>query len=173
MPWLYEVAEQWLLRRCAHVFSVRQSAVIGTHDLPSARGAILFHPDMGRNQTFFILRVRAKNAVALRSALSESLNLPVCKIIISVGRLDRQKDPLFLLDSMGVALKTRSDPFLILVGDGTLRDQVETKMRSPELLVGVFVLLSDRCPRSAPLRISGFVRVLVGVRNADDVCSRR
>jgi glycosyltransferase involved in cell wall biosynthesis len=147
-PWLYELTEQWLLPRCAHVFSVSQSAVMryrATHSALAERFS--FIPTWVETDIFHPARTHEER-IALRTRVSKSLDLPACEIITSVGRLDRQKDPLFLLDSMRVALRSRPDLFLILVGDGTLRPQVEARLRLPEL--------------------SGRVRLL-GVQSAADI----
>jgi glycosyltransferase involved in cell wall biosynthesis len=133
-PWLYELAERWLLPRCAHVFSVSQSAVVRYRSVhPNLAERFSFIPTWVEQDVFRPVRTHEERS-ALRGRIAESLNLPAdCRIITSVGRLDRQKDPLLLLESVRIALATRPDLFLVLVGDGILRRQLEAEIRSRAL----------------------------------------
>jgi len=51
-----------------------------------------------------------------------------------VGRLDEQKNPLFMLRVMQKVFKKRSNAVLVVIGDGRLRDQVDSRVR--ELGIG-------------------------------------
>jgi glycosyltransferase involved in cell wall biosynthesis len=48
--------------------------------------------------------------------------------IVSVGRLDRQKSPGFLIDSFAHVLQHHPDTLLLLVGDGELRQELEDQV---------------------------------------------
>lgn len=55
------------------------------------------------------------------------------RCLISVGRLDPQKDPLTLLDSFAGIASTISDLHLLYVGDGPLRAELEAQVRTLQL----------------------------------------
>ena len=48
--------------------------------------------------------------------------------IVSVGRLDRQKSPNFLIDAFAQVLQHHPDTLLLLVGDGELRQELEAQV---------------------------------------------
>ena len=48
--------------------------------------------------------------------------------IVSVGRLDRQKSPNFLIDAFAQVLQYHLDTLLLLVGDGELRQELEAQV---------------------------------------------
>jgi len=48
--------------------------------------------------------------------------------IVSVGRLDRQKSPNFLIDAFAQVLQRHPDTLLLLVGDGELRQELEAQV---------------------------------------------
>jgi glycosyltransferase involved in cell wall biosynthesis len=48
--------------------------------------------------------------------------------IVSVGRLDRQKSPGFLIDSFAQVLQHHPDTLLLLVGEGELRQELEAQV---------------------------------------------
>lgn len=151
-PWLYDLAEQWLLPRCTHIFSVSQSAVVRYRaSYPKLADRFSFLPTWVDTDVFRPARTPEERR-SLRERLSESLNLPAAsKVITSVGRLDLQKDPLFLLESVGIALKTRPDLCLLLVGDGILRRELETKIRAQDLSDRIRLLGAKSAPEIADL----------------------
>jgi glycosyltransferase involved in cell wall biosynthesis len=51
------------------------------------------------------------------------------EVLLAVGRLDPQKDPLLLIDSVGRIATARPKLHLLFVGDGPLRGQIEAQAR--------------------------------------------
>ena len=59
-----------------------------------------------------------------------ALGIPEQAFVLgSVGRLDPEKNSEFLLDVLAAVLKRRDDAYLLLVGEGPLRERLETKAR--------------------------------------------
>ncbi|MEM7284471.1 MAG: glycosyltransferase [Pseudomonadota bacterium] len=55
------------------------------------------------------------------------------KVILSVGRLDHQKDPLLLLKAFAALRQKRPDTGLVFIGEGVLRPDVEAVVREQSL----------------------------------------
>lgn len=125
-PWLYELIEGRLLAHATHVFTVRRSAVerYGTM-YPGLASRISFLPTWF-DSTIFVPPADLQERSAVRAALRSDLDLPeTCRLLVSVGRLDRQKDPLLLLRAFAKVAATATDVHLLLIGDGVLRAQLE------------------------------------------------
>ncbi len=72
------------------------------------------------------LEVFAPASTAAREELCASLGLPAgTRLIGSVGRLNRAKDPITLVRSFARLRKRLPDVALVLIGDGALREDVE------------------------------------------------
>jgi len=125
-PWLYERMERSLLAVVNHAFCVRQSAVDRYRStypaiadrfsfLPTWMDAALFRPPLDDS-----LR---------RKLITEHGINPSARLLISIGRLDKQKDPLLLMNALAIAAAARPDIHLLLVGDGILRQPVEDRVK--------------------------------------------
>lgn len=89
----------------------------------------------GKNTKFHII----KNAVDLkryaysrtvRDEKREQLGIEKTTLVIgAVGRLNRQKNPLFLIEVLEDILNSRKDCRLLLIGDGELREEIEKRAR--------------------------------------------
>jgi glycosyltransferase involved in cell wall biosynthesis len=125
-PWLYEAIEGRLLANARHVFTVRRSAVERYGAMyPALASRISFLPTWF-DSTIFVPPVDLQERSALRAALRSELGLPeTSRLLVSVGRLDRQKDPLLLLQAFAEVAAAAADVHLLLIGDGVLRMQVE------------------------------------------------
>lgn len=67
------------------------------------------------------------------------------KIVVGhVGRFDPQKNPLFLLDIFAELVKKNKDYFLVMVGDGILRENIENKISELNIEKNVLLLGSRR-----------------------------
>ena len=144
-PWLYEHIEDWLIRRADRVFCVRQTAISRYQaTYPSLADRFTFIPTWVDSGLFYSLsnaeRQKLRENITRRSGISTS-----AQILVSVGRLDRQKDPLLLLESFEIALESQPNLHLVLVGDGILRPQVEERCRS-EKLAGKVSMFGARPP---------------------------
>jgi glycosyltransferase involved in cell wall biosynthesis len=131
-PWLYERIEHSLFSRVDHIFSVRQSAVLRYEKIypdlknrfsfiPTWVDASTFHPPTNSDD-------RASSRAELRAALG--LTVPETRILTYVGRLDKQKDPLLLLNGFQEALNRLRDLHLVIIGDGVLRQSAEAACRT-------------------------------------------
>lgn len=144
-PRLYENIERWLFRSADRVFCVRRSAIERyKRDHPGIADRFTFTPTWVDDEIFFAPndadRTKVRGEIRARLGIDVSTTL-----LISVGRLDQQKDPLLLLNALRVALRSRRNLHLALVGDGILRPQVEAACRSAEL-AGKVSLLGARPP---------------------------
>ena len=75
-----------------------------------------------------------------RNAARRALGLNCERLVLYVGRLSPEKNPLGVLDAWAaVDTKAREGALLALVGDGPHRDKVQAKAQAPNLAGGVHV----------------------------------
>jgi glycosyltransferase involved in cell wall biosynthesis len=128
-PWMYETLESKLIQRLETVFAVRRSAVERYQALyPQRRERFRFIPTWVDTSIFKPCESPDRRA-QLRAALLPGDVPREAPVLVFVGRLDRQKNPLLLLEAFELALRSRPDLHLALVGDGVLRPQVEAHLR--------------------------------------------
>lgn len=132
-PQLYERLESSAFRRLSHIFTVRESAVDRYSKLyPTLKEKFSFIPTWVDTSTFVPLN--AGERVPRRRAYRESLGIPETRrLLVFVGRLDRQKDPLLLLKAFACARARDGNLHLVIVGDGELRAKVEAAVDSEGL----------------------------------------
>lgn len=88
------------------------------------------------NKNYFSSRIRKKteiiyNPVFLPSQLiGQALDAPKLKTIVSVGRLEKQKNQELLLDAFAIVHKYNPSYQLIIYGEGELREILEKKVDS-------------------------------------------
>lgn len=75
-----------------------------------------------------------------RQQIRDNMGLDNCFTIIFVGRLDPQKNPIFLLDIFHEIKKIRSDAKLLVVGDGVLREKMTKRISCYSLENSVLML---------------------------------
>lgn len=80
----------------------------------------------------------------VRIRLRAQLGLQDSFVVIFVGRLDPQKNPLFLLEVLNALKKKRSDVKLLIVGDGILKQSMCEKIREMKLEEDVQMLGSRK-----------------------------
>ena len=130
-PWMYEFLEGRLFRTANHIFCVRQSAVSRYQRLyRDVADNFSFIPTWVDTTIFYPLedesaRRKRKRALANRFGITESTRL-----LVWVGRLDRQKDPMLLVNAMKVAVEAQPEVHLLMIGDGIMRQQVEAHVDS-------------------------------------------
>lgn len=128
-PWLYEWLEGVVFKSASTIRTVRQTAVErykATYPELADRFSFLptwfdptdFRPEQGS------LRTERREQLLQEFGVGGSGR----KVIVSVGRLDKQKDPLLLIDTMALMVERGSDIHLVMVGDGILRAQVESRI---------------------------------------------
>ncbi len=124
LPWLYYKLEDRLLPRMQSVFSVREDAVAAYrkrfpeiadrfHFIATWMDPDVFHP------------VTDDRRVELKARLGKAYGFNSNDVLlISVGRLDQQKDPLLTVDAFDEVARVAPDARLIMIGDGVLRDKI-------------------------------------------------
>jgi len=107
MPWLYYRMEDWLLPKFASVFVVREDAVTWYRErFPALRERFRFTPTWMDPEDFHPPRPAERSEA--RAQVSRELGLPPdMELLLSVGRLDSQKDPLLLADAFGEVVTQR------------------------------------------------------------------
>jgi glycosyltransferase involved in cell wall biosynthesis len=123
-PWLYEAIERRLFDRLDRIYAVRQTAVeryIGLY--PQFQRKFVFLPTWVDNTIFRpedpVSRADLKAQILVELGVSDDRTL-----LIFVGRLDHQKDPLLLLTAFGESLAKLPGIHLVIVGDGDMRSTV-------------------------------------------------
>jgi glycosyltransferase involved in cell wall biosynthesis len=128
LPRLYFWLEDFLLPKLQSVFCVREDAVLEyKRRHPSMAERFRFTPTWVDSEVFHPLDEHAR-AVARQELRAEFGFDRDDKVLISVGRLDAQKNPLMLLEAFRTVLKQHSRTKLILIGDGALRSRIEEKI---------------------------------------------
>ncbi|MEM9386375.1 MAG: glycosyltransferase family 4 protein [Pseudomonadota bacterium] len=132
LPSLYFAAESRLIGRAASVYSVFQSAVDGLkRRYPALASRVRFTPTWFDGDRFAVpslgARMDARLALRQRLGLGESAAL-----LMLVGRLESQKEPALAVETLArlVQSKDGRDWRLVLVGDGSLRRQLQATARS-------------------------------------------
>lgn len=149
-PWAYEKLERRLFRDVDRVFCVRQSAVARYRQTyPELKDRFAFLPTWVDTSVFRPLpsegeRLTQRERVGLQLGLASAAPL-----LVWVGRLDRQKDPMLLLEAMSKLKELKPGFRLLMIGDGSWRARVEARIRTLELSAHVRVLGS-----LAPARIA-------------------
>ncbi|MBN1239523.1 MAG: glycosyltransferase family 4 protein [Gammaproteobacteria bacterium] len=144
-PWLYEYIEPRLFRLVSRVFCVRRSAVERYRRIyPDLADRFAFLPTWV-DPSFFRPLADEERRRAHRRSVADSVGAPpTSRFIVTVGRLDRQKDPLLLLEAVKRVADVHPDVHLLIVGDGTLRPEVEARIRA--LGLGAHVTLVGTAP---------------------------
>ena len=127
-PWVTDPARRelygWLIRRAHLVISVSEVVRRETVEVYGVRLDRTLVVPNGVDPD----RVRAsRTRDAVRASLGVGLDAP---LMLSVGALTWEKDPLALLDVAGRVLDTAPDAFLVLAGTGPLRSRMESAVRS-------------------------------------------
>lgn len=127
-PWAYEALEKRLILCADRVFCVRRPAVDRYRQrFPAEAGRFHFTPTWFDSSRFSTgdpaQRIQARKELRVRNGWPED-----SIVLIFVGRLDLQKDPLLLLDAVCPLLAQHVNLRLLMVGDGGLRGQVEERI---------------------------------------------
>jgi glycosyltransferase involved in cell wall biosynthesis len=125
-PWLYDRMEGWLLRRVERVLAVRQTAVERyRNSFPEMAAKFTFTPTSVDTSLF---QPASESALpGLRVALRQRLGWnDGARLLVFVGRLDSQKDPLLLLRAFANTVQRHPEAQLVFIGDGQLRGALES-----------------------------------------------
>ncbi len=148
MPGVYFALERRLVPKCASVFCVRADAVAAYQDaFPAIADRFRFTPTWMDPVRFHLPSVARR--AELRQEFQRTLDLSRdAEILITVGRLDQQKDPLLMVNAFAQINAARRNTRLIIVGDGVLRPAIAARVSA--------------------LGLNGSV-ILAGLRDADEV----
>jgi len=130
VPGLYFRLERTLLRRASSAFFVREDAVAAYRQrYPDIADRFRFTPTWMDPEVFHPLP--PDRVAEARAWLRQQIGAgDTERVLISVGRLDRQKDPLLLCSAFAELCRTRTDLRLVFVGDGVLRAETEALLRT-------------------------------------------
>jgi glycosyltransferase involved in cell wall biosynthesis len=128
LPWLYYKIEDLFLHRINSVYAVREDAVRAYQKrYPDIQDRFNFIPTWMDPDIFF--PVSGDERTGLRKELLALYGIQEDDLLmVSVGRLDTQKDPLLLIESFHRVVQDNSKVHLLMVGDGLLRPDVEKKI---------------------------------------------
>jgi glycosyltransferase involved in cell wall biosynthesis len=140
-PWLYDRLEARVFGKVDRVFAVRRSAVERyKKSYPRLAKKFVFTPTWVDFDTFHPIP-DASDRHQLRARLLETLRAPSdSRLLVFVGRLDRQKNPSLLLEAFRQASGRRDGLHLIVIGDGILRPEVQATCSGAELIGRVHLL---------------------------------
>ena len=128
-PKLYFMLEDILLPRFSSVYCVREDAATGYQErFPALTNRIHFTPTWVDTDTFrppgVEERIHGRQVLAVTFGLTQD---PF--VLVTVGRLDKQKNPLLLIEAFRVLHESMPDARLLLIGDGVLRGQIEDRLK--------------------------------------------
>jgi len=134
MPGLYERMEAKALARFDSIWCVRESGVATLRQrYPAFADHIRFSPTWVDPDQFFPVPDADRQDLRVRLAQEHNVD-PAAQWIISVGRLDTQKDPLMLADAFQrVVGREKGKLAWLVVGDGVLRSELEGRIASAGL----------------------------------------
>jgi len=139
LPQLFFRLERAVLGAASSVFGVRADAVEAYRvRYPQLAERFRFIPTWMDPDLFYPARDPAPRAE---------------RTVISVGRLDSQKNPLALVDGFALLARQRTDVRLMLIGDGVLRKEVEARIAAHG--IGKRVVLAGLRP---PREVAGLLR---------------
>ncbi len=132
-PGLYFALERRALPKFASIFCVRSDAVQAYKQrYPDMAERFSFIPTWYEPDVFH--PAKRSELVALRSELRKRFAFPVdSRILVSVGRLNRVKNPLLLIEAFRLLLEQHTDARLLMVGDGPMRAEVERSIEEAGL----------------------------------------
>jgi glycosyltransferase involved in cell wall biosynthesis len=140
-PWFYEWLERRAFSRMQRIFAVRQSAVQRYRQrYPEFSDRFAFIPTWV-DSTVFVPSPSESTRGLTRAALRRRIGMPLdARLLVFVGRLDQQKDPLLLIESFKLSVAAMPNLHLAIVGDGVLRSRVQEVVRANRLTAQVHFL---------------------------------
>lgn len=145
-PWLFYKLEDLVIPRLNSVFVVREDAAESYRKKYSALAdQINYIPTWMDPDIFYAVSKQQREILRFELFESRGFNSED-PVAIFVGRLDRQKDPILLIESFAEVLRSGRRANLVIVGDGVLRNDVERKMQELALMDRVLMtgLVSPR-----------------------------
>ena len=153
-PWIYDLTERWLIRDIDRTFAVSRTAFDRYQKIfPAFAHRFTFLPTIVDTAVFADSsdpadRLRLRQALIGQCRANESSSF-----LVFVGRLDASKDPVLLLKAFRQALLGNPNLHLVVIGDGSLRAELEATSRLPDLQGKVSLLGVKR-----PVEIADILR---------------
>ncbi len=139
LPWLYYRLEDWLFPKFDSIYVVREDAVAWYQErFPRIRQRFRFTPTWVDPDDFQVPTDMERSAARLELEREFGIHTN-SELLVSVGRLDSQKDPLLLADAFEILVRQCPSARLLYVGDGVLRDELEKRLRQAGLDDKVFI----------------------------------
>jgi len=129
-PWFFYKLEDLLLTRMQSIFTVRENAAVSYRDrFPGMAERIHFIPTWMDPEIFSPAPDGQRES--LKAGWAEKYGFRAeDQLLVSVGRLDHQKNPILMLDAFCEVVKAFPDARLIMVGEGVLKETVEKQIIS-------------------------------------------
>lgn len=136
-PSLYFKLEDILIPRISSLFCVREDAAANYRErYPDMADRVHFTPTWVDTEVF--QPANEEDRRSGRQSLKTEFGFDDGDfVLITVGRLDKQKDPLLLIEAFRKVHRANSRVRLLIVGDGVLRDQIEERVRQYQLASAV------------------------------------
>jgi glycosyltransferase involved in cell wall biosynthesis len=129
LPGLLGVIERLTIGRMDYVLTPGTAvAELYRRRFPEIAERIIFSPNWYDAELFFV--PTPTDRVEARAALAGSLGGQLGdedRLVLFVGRLDAQKDPLLLINAFAALARRRPEARLLMVGEGGMRGQVEQR----------------------------------------------
>ena len=128
LPAAYEAIEHRIMAGLGSAWCVREDGVSTLQTrYPAQAETVRFIPTWVDTDVFFPLATEAR--AEQRKKLAAKFNLdPAMSWIVSVGRLDMQKNPALLLAAFARLVSAGRSVALLLIGDGALRPDLESRV---------------------------------------------
>ncbi|SFN76181.1 Glycosyltransferase involved in cell wall bisynthesis [Nitrosospira briensis] len=128
LPAAYEAIEHRIMAGLASAWCVREDGVSALQArYPSQAETIRFIPTWVDTDVFFPLDAEARAGQRKKFAAKFNID-PAMSWIVSVGRLDMQKNPALLLAAFARLVTAGRSVALLLIGDGVLRAELESRV---------------------------------------------
>jgi glycosyltransferase involved in cell wall biosynthesis len=128
LPAAYEAIEHRIMVGLASAWCVREDGVSALQTrYPTQAETVKFIPTWVDTDVFFPLPTEAR--AEQRKKIAAKFNLdPAMSWIVSVGRLDMQKNPALLLSAFARLVSAGRSVALLLIGNGALRPELESRV---------------------------------------------
>ncbi len=139
-PRLYRRLETRLIRSVDRICVVNTAtAAAYRRRFPDGQDRVRHFSTWVDGHRFFPYALQQKAMHTQRFLLERKLPLD-SKLVLFVGRLEDQKDPMLLLESFRMVHRLRSDSLLVIAGEGTLRPRLEKAAQETGLKDSVLFL---------------------------------
>lgn len=114
-----------VVEKTAEIYRMRYpTSAQNIHFTPTWVDTAVFHPSHSESERHL-----------LRDSLRMRYRIPLTAVLgVSVGRIEFQKNPLMLVDALARVIPEYSDLYVIIIGDGSLRREIQRKIEEFHLV---------------------------------------